>query len=113
MPVFANPGGPNLQGFIDANRFELYDQRNTQPSGKSTACAEIKTSNLTVVYQWSLHLASALEFIHSHSFVEPAPHVSVIFGDLRVSLCWLDPTGTSLSVLVFLHATFRARDPAQ
>lgn len=113
MPVLANPGGPNLQEFIDANRLELYDQRNTQPSDKSTACARISPARLNLVYQWSLHLASALEFIHSHSFVSPTPHVSVVFGDLRVGSCWLDPSGTSLSVLGFLHATFRARDPAQ
>lgn len=110
MPVLANPGGPNLQEFIDANRLELYDQRNTQPSDKGTACARIRSSHLPLIYQWSLHLASALEFIHSHSLVSPAPLVSVIFGDLRVSSCWLDASGTSLSVLGFLFSTFRTRD---
>lgn len=109
MPVLANPGGPNLQEFNDANRLEMYDQRNTERPDRGTACARIQPFRLHLVYQWSLHLASAVEFIHSHSFVEPAPHISVIFGDLRVSSCWLDPSGTALSVLGFLYSTFRTR----
>lgn len=89
----------------------MYDQCNTDSDGfsRSTGCARIKATRLNLVYQWAIHLAGALEFIHSHSFVEPAPHLSIVLGALEVESCWLSASGTSLSVLGFLNAEYRTR----
>lgn len=103
----ANPGGPNLKQFLSANRGEMYEQCNTGSDDKSTACARVKLARLNIVYQWALHLARALEYIHSDSFKKPSPKVSIAFGDLRVESCWLDASGTSLSILGFLQSSFR------
>lgn len=94
----ANPGGPNLQQFLSANRGEIYEQCDSGSNDKSTAHARVKQARLNLVYQWALHLARAQEFIHSYS---------IAFGDLRVESCWLNASGTSLSILGFLQSTFR------
>lgn len=110
LPVLANPGGPNLGVFLKANRCAMYNDDTQQPrTDRSTAHSRVRTSRLNLVYQWSLHLARALEFIHSHSFEPPAPVIAIIFGDLRVDSCWLSSSGRSLSVLGFQHAGFRTR----
>lgn len=44
--------------------------------------------------------------------MEPAPKISIIFGDLDVESCWLSTSGTSLSVLGFLHSGYRTRNSA-
>jgi len=111
LPVLANPGGPNLQQFLNDNRSEMYEQRDNGSDNKSTADSRVKSARLNLVYQWALHLARALEFIHSYSFEKPSPKVTIAFGDLGVENCWLDASGTSLSVLGFLHSTFRGFRP--
>lgn len=102
----ANPGGPPLRTFLDANRKEIYAEH---PSAdRSTAAGRIKASHRNLIYQWALHLASALEFIHSYSFESPSPKISIVFGDLSIDSCWLSPK-LSLSVLGFLNSGFRTR----
>lgn len=91
----------------------MYDQRESGKVDKSTACARVKRSRLKLVYQWALQLASALKFIHNYSFEEPAPKISIAFGDLGVDDCWLDASGTSLSLLGFLRSSFRTRSSPQ
>lgn len=116
LPVLANPGGPNFGVFLKANRSEMYDD-NSQQSGsgsssavdRSTAHSRVKATRLNLVYQWSIHLARALEFINSYTFQSPAPVTSIVFGDLRLDSCWLPSSGRSLSVLGFQHAGFRTR----
>jgi serine/threonine protein kinase len=51
-----------------------------------------------LIYQWALHLASGLSFVHSHS---------VIFGDLRAETCWLSSPPLALSLVGFLDAGYR------
>ena len=109
LPVLANPGGPNLQQFLSDHRGEMYEQRDSGNDNKSTACARVKPARLNLVYQWALHLARALEFLHSYSFEKPSPKISIAFGDLQVESCWLDASGTVLSVLGFLQSTVRTR----
>lgn len=85
----------------------MYEQRDSGSDDKSTACARIKLTRLSLVYQWALHLSRALEFIHSYSFEKPSPKISIAFGDFGVEFCWLNASGTSLSVLGFLQSAVR------
>jgi hypothetical protein len=87
----------------------MYEQRDSGNDNKTTACARVKLAHLNLVYQWSLHLARALEFIHSYSFEKPSPKISIVFGDLSVECCWLNASGTSLSILGFLQSVVRTR----
>lgn len=87
----------------------MYEQRDSGNDNKTTACARVKLAHLKLVYQWSLHLARALEFIHSYSFEKPSPKISIAFGDLSVESCWLNASGTSLSILGFLQSVVRTR----
>jgi serine/threonine protein kinase len=114
LPVLANPGGPHLEEFLKANRTEMYEQReNESTDNKTTACARVRTKHLNLVYQWAIHLAKALEHIHSYSFdMTPVPKISIIFGDLSIDKCWLSPSGTTLSLLGFLNAGYRTRSSA-
>lgn len=116
LPVLVNPGGPNLGVFLKANRSEMYDNNSQQSDNgsssavdRSTAHSRVKATRLNLVYQWSIHLARALEFIHSYSFQSPAPIIAIVFGDLRAESCWLSSSGRSLSILGFQHAGFRTR----
>lgn len=87
----------------------MYEQRDGGSDDKSTACARVKPAHLKLVCQWAVHLARALEFIHSYSFEKPSPKISIAFGDLRVESCWLDASGTSLSIFGFLQSTVCTR----
>lgn len=107
MPVVAKPNGPPLRDFLRANRKEMYDER-ADPD-RSTASSRVKASRRHLVYQWALHLASVLQFIHRHSFELPTPKIEVVFGDLSVDSCWLTSPTRSLSVLGFLKSGFRTR----
>ncbi|KAF7184179.1 hypothetical protein CNMCM7691_004804 [Aspergillus felis] len=49
-----------------------------------------------LIYQWALHLVSALSFVHSKN---------ILFGDLQIELCWLS-SSLSLSLLSFLDAVY-------
>ena len=111
LPVLANPGGPHLTKFLEANRSEIYEQREDDSTdNNTTACARVRTKHLSLVYQWAIHLAKALVHIHSYSFdMKPVPKISIIFGDLSIDKCWLSPLGTSLSLLGFLNAGYRTR----
>jgi hypothetical protein len=111
LPVFANPGGPHLRKFLDANRTEMYEQRdNDSTNNKTTACARVRQISLNRVYHWAMHLAKALEHVHSYSFdMTPVPKISIIFGYLSIGQCWLSSSGTSLSLLGFLNAGYRTR----
>jgi serine/threonine protein kinase len=111
LPVLANPGGPHLSKFLEANQTEMYEQReNDSTDNKTTACARIRGKYLNLVYQWAIHLAKALEHIHSYSFdMTPVPKISIIFGDLSIDKCWLSSSGTILSLLGFLNAGYRTR----
>jgi hypothetical protein len=111
LPVLANPGGPHLEAFLKANRTEMYEQReNDSTNNRTTACARVRTKHLNLVYQWAIHLAKALEHIHSYSFdMTPVPKISIVFGDLIIENCWLSASGTSLSLLGFLNAGYRTR----
>ena len=88
----------------------MYDER-ANPD-RSTASGRVRASRRHLVYQWALHLASALQFIHSHSFELPAPKIEIVFGDLSVDSCWLTSPTLSLSVLGFLNSGFRTRSGA-
>ena len=111
LPVLANPGGPHLTKFLEAERSEMYEQREDDSTdNNTTACARVRTKHLSLVYQWAIHLAKALVHIHSYSFdMKPVPKISIIFGDLSIDKCWLSPLGTSLSLLGFLNAGYRTR----
>lgn len=85
----------------------MYEER-ANPD-RSTASGRVRASRRHLVYQWALHLASALQFIHSHSFELPAPKIEIVFGDLSVDSCWLTSSTLSLSVLGFLKSGFRTR----
>lgn len=87
----------------------MYEQRDNGSDNKSTACARVKPARLNLVYQWALHLARALEFIHSYSFEKPSPEISIAFGELLVESCWLNASGTSLSLLGFIQSVVRTR----
>lgn len=87
----------------------MYEQRENGSDNKSTACARVKLARLDLVYQWTLHLARALEFIHSYSFEKPSSKITVAFGELMVESCWLNASGTSLSLLGFLQSVVRTR----
>jgi hypothetical protein len=106
LPVLANPGGPHLEEFLKANQTEMYEQRdNNSTDNKTTACARVRTKCLSLVYQLAIHLAKALEHIHSYSFdMTPVPKISIVFADLNLEKCWLSPSGKSLSLLGFLNA---------
>lgn len=67
----------------------MYKQRdNDSTENKTTACARVPTKHLDLVYQWAIHLAKALEHIHSYSFdTAPVPKISIIFGDLSIDKC--------------------------
>lgn len=87
----------------------MYEQHGRGSDNKRTACSRVKLAHLHLIYQWTLHLARALDFIHSYSFEKPSPKVAIAFGDLSVESCWLNASGTSLSILGFLQSTFRTR----
>jgi serine/threonine protein kinase len=114
LPVFANPGGPHVREFLEANRTETYEQRDNDSSdNRTTACARVRPKYLNLVYQWAIHLAKALEHIHSYSFdMAPVPKISIIFGDLGIDKCWLSASGTTLSLLGFPNAGYRTRSSA-
>lgn len=84
----------------------MYEERPN--ADRTTARGRIKASYRNLIYQWAIHLASALEFLHSYSFESPAPKMSIVFGDLSIDSCWLSPK-LSLSVLGFLSSGFRTR----
>lgn len=114
LPVFANPGGPHLSAFLGANRAEMYEQRSGgSTDNKTTACARVRRTRLNLVYQWALHLAKALEHIHSYAFdMTPVPKITIIFGDLDLEKCFLSPSGTTLSLLGFVNSGYRTRSSA-
>jgi hypothetical protein len=74
----------------------------------------VKPQYRSLVYQWAIHLASALEYIHSHSAVLPVPHITIVFGDLVLDCCWLGrlSDGLPLSVMGFINSGFRTRSSA-
>jgi serine/threonine protein kinase len=111
LPVLANPGGPHLEAILKANRTEMYEQReNDSTNNKTIARSRVRTKHLNLVHQWAIHLAKALEHIHSYSFdITPVPKISIVFGDLSIEKCWLSPSGTTLSLLGFLDAGYRTR----
>lgn len=87
----------------------MYEQHTDQ--NRTTASARIKTTYRTLVYQWAIHLASALEAIHSYAFEAPAPKIAISFGDLNIDSCWLSSkeSGLSLSLMGFVRSSFRTR----
>lgn len=85
----------------------MYSQRDSGSDNKRAACARVKPIYRNLIYQWALHLARALGFLHNYSFEKPSPRISIAFGDLSVESCWLDASGTHLSNLGFLQSTFR------
>jgi hypothetical protein len=87
----------------------MYEEHDSGVTDRSTARTRAKETHLKLVYQWAIQLANALEFVHSHSFEEPAPKISIISGDFNIDSCWLSSSGSSISLLGFLRSEFRTR----
>jgi hypothetical protein len=67
-----------------------------------SASSRVLPAYRPLVYQWALHLLSALGFVHSHD---------VVFGDLGSRHCWLSSSPSlSLSLVGFVNAGFRRYD---
>jgi hypothetical protein len=84
----------------------MYEEHDSGVTDRSTARTRAKETHLKLVYQWAIQLANALEFVHSHSFEEPAPKISIISGDFNIDSCWLSSSGSSISLLGFLRSEF-------
>lgn len=91
LPILAKPSGPPLDRFLAQNKAAMYDG----------ASHRVQATHRPFAYRWALHLASALEFVHTQD---------IILGDLSTSHCWLSSSpALSLSLVGFLDASFRDR----
>lgn len=92
LPILAKPSGPPLNRFLDQNRTAIYDKGSHR----------IRATHLPLAYKWALHLASALEFVHTQD---------IVIGDLSTAHCWLSGSrALSLCLVGFLNASFRDRN---
>lgn len=61
--------------------------------------SRILASYRPLIYQWALHLVSALSFVHAHD---------IAWGELNLAQCWLSADShLSLSLVGFLNAAFK------
>lgn len=95
FPVLAKPSGPPVTDFIQQNKAAMYS------APLDAASSRILASYRPLMFQWALHIISALSFIHAHN---------IIFGDLSLEDCWLSSDSRlSLSLVGFVSAGFRRR----
>ncbi|KAF4549652.1 Hypothetical protein D9617_20g027080 [Elsinoe fawcettii] len=103
LPILRKPTGPQLDKFLKDHKASMYHQ-NAEIS-RSTAPGRVHDRYKPLMYQWALQLANAFAYIHSHGEAE-TPIISIIYGDLHTSCCWLSKPSLSLSLVGFLDAQF-------
>ncbi|KAF7113949.1 hypothetical protein CNMCM5793_006132 [Aspergillus hiratsukae] len=87
VPILNMPS-TTLEDFLDRHKSTMYDADTNR----------IVPKYRPLIYQWALHLISGLSFVHSKD---------VVFGDLRIEVCWLEKD-LSLKLLGFLDAVYQA-----
>jgi hypothetical protein len=91
LPTFVRPSGPPLVGFVGEHRAVMY------PPDLADEYIRLAPAYQPLILSWSLHLLSALRFIHEHN---------IIFGKIDHDCCWLS-SDLSLSLVGFYDADFR------
>jgi hypothetical protein len=92
--VLEKPSGPPLNQFLHEHKATLYDF-----APLDAASSRVKAPFLPLIYQWALHLVSALVFVHAQE---------ISWGELNLRDCWLSTDAhLSLSLTGFVTAGLR------
>ncbi|KAK5993511.1 hypothetical protein PT974_06943 [Cladobotryum mycophilum] len=91
FPILEKPTGGTLAQFLNEHRSKMY-------MDVPTAACRVLLSFRPLVLQWSLHLVSALTFVHKHS---------ILYDEINEDFCWLS-SSLSLSLAGFMAAEYRS-----